>query len=47
MLGGWIWLGARVVYLPLYGFGVPRIRTLVFMVSMAGLGMVIWPLLQF
>ena len=22
-LGGWIWLGARTIYLPLYGFGVP------------------------
>ena len=26
-LGGWIWLGARVVYLPLYAAGVPVIRT--------------------
>ena len=44
-LGGWIWLGARVVYLPLYAFGVPVIRTIVFGISMVGLGMVIWPLL--
>src|ERR1044072_2055730 len=22
-IGGWIWLGARIIYLPLYGFGVP------------------------
>ena len=44
-LGGWIWLGARVVYLPLYAFGVPVIRTVVFVFSMVGLGMVIWPLL--
>jgi len=44
-LGGWIWLGARVVYLPLYTAGVPVIRTIVFMISMVGLGMVIWPLL--
>jgi uncharacterized MAPEG superfamily protein len=44
-LGGWIWLGARVVYLPLYAAGVPVIRTIVFMISMVGLGMVIWPLL--
>src|SRR3954447_3199858 len=22
-LGGWVWLAARVVYLPLYGAGVP------------------------
>jgi uncharacterized MAPEG superfamily protein len=44
-LGGWIWLGARVVYLPLYAAGVPVIRTLAWMVSVVGLVMVIWPLL--
>ena len=44
-LGGWIWLGARVVYLPLYAVGVPIVRSLVFLVSVAGLGMVLWPLL--
>ncbi|MFC3174373.1 MAPEG family protein [Novosphingobium bradum] len=44
-LGGWIWLGARIVYLPLYGFGVPKVRTLVYMVSLVGLGMALWPLL--
>ena len=44
-LGGWIWLGARVVYLPLYAAGVPVIRTIAFVVSMAGLVMVLWPLL--
>jgi uncharacterized MAPEG superfamily protein len=45
-LGGWIWLCARVVYLPLYAAGVPLIRTLVFMVSLVGLLMVLWPLLH-
>ena len=45
-LGGWIWLGARIVYLPLYGFGVPKVRTLVWLVSLAGLGMALWPLLR-
>lgn len=44
-IGGWIWLGARVVYLPLYAAGVPVIRTAVFIISMIGLGMVLWPLL--
>ena len=44
-LGGWIWLGARVVYLPLYGFGIPGVRTAVFGISLIGLGMVLWPLL--
>ena len=44
-LGGWIWLGARVVYLPLYAAGVPVIRTIVWNIGMIGLVMVIWPLL--
>jgi uncharacterized MAPEG superfamily protein len=43
-LGGWIWLGARVVYLPLYAAGVPVIRTVVWTISAVGLVMVIYPL---
>ena len=39
-IGGWLWLGARVVYLPLYAMGVPVVRTLVFLVSLIGLGLV-------
>jgi uncharacterized MAPEG superfamily protein len=45
-LGGWIWLGARVVYIPLYWAGVPIVRTLAWGVSIAGLIMVLWPLLM-
>lgn len=44
-LGGWIWLGARVIYLPLYAAGVPVVRTIVWALGTAGLVMVIWPLL--
>jgi len=44
-LGGWIWLGARLVYLPLYAAGVPVVRTIVWTISMVGLAMVLWPLL--
>jgi uncharacterized MAPEG superfamily protein len=44
-LGGWIWLSARTIYLPLYAFGTPVVRTLVFTISIAGLVMVLWPLL--
>ncbi|MBO9602010.1 MAG: MAPEG family protein [Novosphingobium sp.] len=32
-LAGWVWLGARVVYLPLYWAGVPKVRTLVWLVA--------------
>ena len=44
-LGGWIWLGARIAYLPVYALGVTGLRTLIYAVSIAGLGMIIWPLL--
>jgi uncharacterized MAPEG superfamily protein len=44
-LGGWIWLGARTIYLPLYAMGVPVVRTAMFLISLVGLGMVIGPLL--
>ena len=44
-IGGWIWLGARVIYLPLYAAGIPVVRTVVWTVSMIGLAIVLWPLL--
>ena len=46
-LGGWIWLGARIVYLPLYAFGIPVARSIIFLASLAGLLIVLWPLLGF
>ena len=45
-IGAWIWLGARVVYLPLYWGGVKYVRSIVFLISIVGLGMVLWPLLR-
>jgi len=44
-LGGWIWLGARVVYLPLYMAGIRVVRTIVWTIGMIGLAMVLWPLI--
>ena len=44
-LGGWLWLGARAIYLPLYWAGVPKVRTLVWMASVVGLILAIKPLL--
>ena len=44
-LGGWIWLGARIAYLPLYMAGIKVVRTVAYTVSIVGLAMVIWPLL--
>ena len=45
-LGAEIWFVARVVYVPLYAFGVRQIRSLVWLGSIAGLGMVIAPLVM-
>lgn len=42
-LGALLWLGGRIVYLPLYAAGVPVLRTIVFLVSLAGILMMLWP----
>jgi len=44
-IGALLWLGARIVYLPLYAFGVPVVRTIVFLVSVAGIALVLGPAL--
>jgi uncharacterized MAPEG superfamily protein len=45
--GAIAWLGARLVYLPLYALGVPVLRTIAFVVSVVGLALVIRPALAF
>lgn len=45
VLGAQIYFWGRVIYVPLYAFGVPQIRSLVWLVSTAGLIMVVLPLL--
>ncbi len=44
-LGAALWLGARLVYLPLYVAGVPVLRSLVWCVSLLGIVLVLWPAL--
>lgn len=44
-LGAWIWLGARIAYLPVYALGIPKVRTVIWAVGMVGLGMILWPAL--
>lgn len=39
--GCWLYLVARIVYVPLYALGVPVVRTLVWMVATAGLVLVL------
>ncbi|GAA0426781.1 MAPEG family protein [Massilia aurea] len=39
--GCWMYLVARIVYIPLYAAGIPYVRSLVWLVSLAGLVMVL------
>jgi len=39
--GCWMYLIARIVYIPLYAAGIPYVRSLVWLVSLAGLIMVL------
>jgi uncharacterized MAPEG superfamily protein len=42
-IGAWVWLGARILYLPLYAAGIPVVRTICFLVSVIGILMVLIP----
>lgn len=44
-LGAQIYLAGRVIYVPLYAFGVPVLRSLVWITSFVGLCMIIWAIL--
>jgi len=44
-VGAQIYLAARVLYVPLYAFGVPMLRSVVWIVSIVGLGMILTTLL--
>ncbi|HEY0333567.1 MAG TPA: MAPEG family protein [Stenotrophomonas sp.] len=43
-LGVQLYFWARVLYVPLYAFGVPVVRSLVWTVSIVGIVLVLWPL---
>jgi len=43
--GAWLWLIARIVYLPLYLLGIPYLRSLCWCVSILGLGLMLARLL--
>ncbi len=40
-IGALLWLGARVVYLPVYVLGIAKLRTLIFALSLTGIGLVL------
>ena len=37
LIAAWVWLAARVAYLPLYGAGVPYLRGIAWVVSLLAL----------
>jgi len=43
--GAVVWLVARVAYLPIYAAGIVYMRSAMFLVSLAGILMMLWPLL--
>ena len=43
--GAWVWFGARIAYYPLYLFGILYVRSLAWLVSIAGLIMMLIRLL--
>jgi Predicted membrane protein len=45
VVGGWLWLAMRVIYVPVYLIGIKGLRTIIFLISIAGLLMALWPLL--
>jgi len=44
-IGAMLWIGARILYLPVYGLGIPYLRTLIWLVSLVGIAMVLRPAL--
>ena len=46
VLGAQLYLGSRILYLPLYAFGVPYLRSLVWMVGLVGVGAILYAILS-
>jgi uncharacterized MAPEG superfamily protein len=44
-IGAWLYLCGRILYIPAYAFGIPYIRSLIWVASLAGLGLIILALL--
>ena len=41
LIGGWVWFLARIAYIPLYLQGIPKVRSLIWMVSLLGIAMMV------
>jgi uncharacterized MAPEG superfamily protein len=45
LIGAWIWIICRIVYIPLYLAGIPYVRSLVWVGSMIGLALMFFVLM--
>lgn len=45
LIGAWIWIVCRIVYIPLYLAGIPYVRSLVWIGSMIGLMLMLFVLM--
>lgn len=41
LIGAEVWAAARIVYIPMYYLGIPYLRSLTWLVSIAGLGLMV------
>jgi uncharacterized MAPEG superfamily protein len=44
VLGAYLYFFARLIYLPVYGFGIPKIRSIIWCVAIVGILFVMWGL---
>jgi uncharacterized MAPEG superfamily protein len=43
--GAILWLAMRVIYLPVYALGIPKLRTYIYLLSVGGIGLILLPAL--
>jgi uncharacterized MAPEG superfamily protein len=44
-VGAALWLAMRLLYLPVYALGIPKLRTAIFLLSVVGIALVLRPVL--
>lgn len=44
-LGAWLYVVARIMYIPAYGFGIPYLRSYIWLASMTGIALFVLALL--
>ena len=44
-IGAILWLAMRALYLPVYALGIPKLRTVIFLLSVVGIALILRPVL--